>query len=820
MVKGLNSMDLFGVGRFVGCRSSMRGGGGGGKPSIGLGRGCVALAVLSAVLVVASPPVGAASITVGGGCSLADAITAANTDAASGGCVAGSGADVITLSGDVALTANLPAITTDITINGGGYTVDGGDVHHAFNVAAHRITVRLNNLTVTGGRSIAGLGSGGAIRIRPPATGPGGTMVALNGVTVESSYAATASGGGLVCGRAGAAPPNNNADTLERISLTIDNSVFKNNRALRGGGAVSLLWGCAATINRSAFYGNTSIRGGTGGGAFSVLGRGLDSVRHDAVLNVTNSTIFGNTAPYGAAFALDSVTTTRLKHVTITGNTSTNTSNSGSAIHLPDNRSDYREIRLHVENSIVYGNNGRHDCYQLRALKTNSGNMIGSGNCGAGMNPVSGDPKLSAEAGGVVPFYGLREGSPAIDAVACLAGVGVDQLGEPRPNPTAASSATPCDVGAIEFNPPAIMSLTASGPLVEGGAPVTVTAMFDRPVSLVDSGLHLRLGGTATFGGSMKETAALNAGALALLRRVAPNHRLLNLPPPTGSDYWTPGEGISVTHGVGQLTIPAGQTTVSFKITVLPDAVTDPGETVTVDAMLRGPDDPPNCVTGEGGTVCTGWAGRFFGEPAETLTLTIADRPATAGEQNNSPPQNQPEPQPQIPQPAEPQPQLGDPDPQPESADLEPKPGPNPQPKLADPQPEPDPQPGEPEPQPVLQPQQAPPDDPVEPQPQLQVHEVESPDAVTDLVLTATANTVTATWQAPTTGGVPENYIVQLKAPRGEKSKHRKIDAAKTSTTFRNLKPDTTYKIRVRSQNNTGKSKRVAAIITTPPAAN
>ena len=119
-----------------------------------------------------------------------------------------------------------------------------------------------------------------------------------------------------------------------------------------------------------------------------------------------------------------------------------------------------------------------------------------------------------------------------------------------------------------------------------------------------------------------------------------------------------PGEGISVTHGVGELTVPASATSVSFQITVLADAVTDPGETVTVDAMLRGPYDPPNCVqqVGEGNTqtVCTVWAGRFYGDKSETLTLTIADRPATAGEQHNSPPpqQDQPDanPQPQIPQ--------------------------------------------------------------------------------------------------------------------------------------------------------------------------
>ena len=45
----------------------------------------------------------AADIEVGASCSLADAITAANTDAAVGGCPAGDGADTISLSGNITL---------------------------------------------------------------------------------------------------------------------------------------------------------------------------------------------------------------------------------------------------------------------------------------------------------------------------------------------------------------------------------------------------------------------------------------------------------------------------------------------------------------------------------------------------------------------------------------------------------------------------------------------------------------------------------------------------------------------------------------------
>lgn len=80
----------------------------------------------------------AAVIPVGGGCSLVDAITAANDDMAVGGCAPGSGADTLILSEDVTLTASdneyvpfftsfgfngLPVVKTTITIEGQGHII-------------------------------------------------------------------------------------------------------------------------------------------------------------------------------------------------------------------------------------------------------------------------------------------------------------------------------------------------------------------------------------------------------------------------------------------------------------------------------------------------------------------------------------------------------------------------------------------------------------------------------------------------------------------------------------------------------------------------
>lgn len=78
--------------------------------------------------------VSAAVIRVDEACSLHDAITAANTDKASGGCPAGAGADTIYLSGDITLSAELPAIESVIAIDGGGFAISGDKRYRIFRV--------------------------------------------------------------------------------------------------------------------------------------------------------------------------------------------------------------------------------------------------------------------------------------------------------------------------------------------------------------------------------------------------------------------------------------------------------------------------------------------------------------------------------------------------------------------------------------------------------------------------------------------------------------------------------------------------------------
>jgi len=98
------------------------------------------LAGVALLLALGHTPAMAATINVSAGCSLVSAITAANTDTATGRCTAGSGADTIVLpaGSTQTLTAvdnsdpvggfdfgpnGLPVITSAITIKGNGATI-------------------------------------------------------------------------------------------------------------------------------------------------------------------------------------------------------------------------------------------------------------------------------------------------------------------------------------------------------------------------------------------------------------------------------------------------------------------------------------------------------------------------------------------------------------------------------------------------------------------------------------------------------------------------------------------------------------------------
>jgi hypothetical protein len=134
------------------------------------------LAALALWLALTATPVQAATITVGGACTLVDAITAANMDATTGGCTAGRRADTIVLpAGSLQrLTqpnnstygpTGLPVIRSVITIVGNGSTIARTRAE-PFRILAVNSTgkLTLRETTVTGGEAPAGSPGGGGWR--------------------------------------------------------------------------------------------------------------------------------------------------------------------------------------------------------------------------------------------------------------------------------------------------------------------------------------------------------------------------------------------------------------------------------------------------------------------------------------------------------------------------------------------------------------------------------------------------------------------------------------------------------------------------------
>ena len=139
------------------------------------------------ILLFSASPVYAATITVSGNCSLAEAIENANNgDQTNNDCATGSsGADTITLSGNVNPTERLPDITSDITIVGGGFTINQQSSSNLFGGALLRTlagsNLTLQNLTLY-------YGGGGGTGADPEAALQLGDAATLTNVTFQACY--------------------------------------------------------------------------------------------------------------------------------------------------------------------------------------------------------------------------------------------------------------------------------------------------------------------------------------------------------------------------------------------------------------------------------------------------------------------------------------------------------------------------------------------------------------------------------------------------------------------------------------------------------
>ena len=407
-------------------------------------------AIVLALFLLAAP-VYAADIVVNGNCSLVDAIKAANRDQAVKGCPAGEGADTITLSANTGLQWDPPKITSDMTIDGRGYTIHGNNRFRIFYIEAGN-TVAIHNLTLT--RSMARYKSSHLVMDGDDASG--GAVYNEGTLTInDSSFIHN------VADEYGGAIHNEG-------TLTISDSEFIDNRAVALGGAISNYDGTLVIID-SSFSGSTAEDGGailnSLGGRLAISGssfnnnaaavggavsnkaaevtisgssfidntaKGIGGAVHNwfGKMDISNSSFSGNAADYrGGAVYVDGNYPAALTHVTLANNTASQ----GGGIYMGASA----EVNLY--NSIIAGG----DCFG--ELNENIGNLIEDGSCSP---DFSGDPRLGARVepeDGSTAHYPLMVDSPAIGAADEKYCPDTDQAGTARPQEGA------CAIGAIEY---------------------------------------------------------------------------------------------------------------------------------------------------------------------------------------------------------------------------------------------------------------------------------------------------------------------------------------------------------------------------------
>jgi hypothetical protein len=194
---------------------------------------------------------------------LAECITWAN---------ANPGADTLGLDANIALTSTLPDITTGITLNGGGFYVDGANSVRVFYVtAAGDFTI--NTSTIQNGSS----DSGGGI------SNDGGTLTVTNSTFANntawlgggiSNFGTLTVTNSTFTGNSATLSPSAGGGISNDGIATVTNSTLANNEAFVGGG-ISNFGTLTATYN--TFYDNSASMGAAIYGMANLAGNIFDA---------------------------------------------------------------------------------------------------------------------------------------------------------------------------------------------------------------------------------------------------------------------------------------------------------------------------------------------------------------------------------------------------------------------------------------------------------------------------------------------------------------------------------------------------------------
>jgi hypothetical protein len=238
---------------------------------------------------------------------LVAAINAANS--AGGGTISlAAGCDYLLTSIDNSGENGLPVVTTPISVNGNGATIDGTGAVRVFEVDGPGGSLTLRNATITGGSAFD---FGGGI------ANMGGT-VALNHSRVTGNTA-VAAGGGIASAT---------LDPSSVAKLTLNQSSVSDNRqtldgqdgGLGGGGILNVVG--SVSLNQSQVNGNTA-EGFVGGGIAN--GDYFNFSSSDSLLTLNGSEVNDNNAPNAGGGGIQNLLgTATINNSQVNGNTSLN----------------------------------------------------------------------------------------------------------------------------------------------------------------------------------------------------------------------------------------------------------------------------------------------------------------------------------------------------------------------------------------------------------------------------------------------------------------------------------------------------------------
>ncbi len=411
----------------------------------------------------------AATITVGSGCTIADAIDSVNagSDQASCGGTSYGTNDIISIpAGTITLVADLPTIIEPVTIQGAGMgstTISGDAGQYKAFFADGSFLVTIKDLKITAFKQFAILTYANNLTIDnveidgtgAQSTGELGGIVASNndGITntidINHTYVHSLTDDGniiqgisIVNGAGGAVT---NALIQNSTVSGLSNGIGSVNAFLLSigtyGGLTPGNGTVNGTINNVTVENNSSASQSVAGFGGFAMALGGNSIINMAVTNITSTGLTGFSSQYGSAAAFfaggagigaGDIGTTNLsvRNSLMADNLANGTPNNCAVLDIT---SAFSGAGTGVGNITSLGNNISDDatCTSF----TQSGDRQNVGNIIATLGSLQNN-------GGVVPTRALLPGSPAIAAGSAVLGVATDARGIARPS-------TP-DVGAYQ----------------------------------------------------------------------------------------------------------------------------------------------------------------------------------------------------------------------------------------------------------------------------------------------------------------------------------------------------------------------------------